>query len=347
MSGVLPRIGIRLSGAVTPQACIELAQAAEANGLASVWFAENPFQGGVFTTAGACAAATKRVRIGIGVVNPYTRHPVQTAMEFVALDRLAGGRAILGIGSGIAAPIRRMGIGNTRPVTAVREAVSILRALLPGNAITYRGSIFRLEDARLSLPRPDVPIYFGPRSGVSIYLAGAGLPMLRACGKIADGLIVSNLTPLRSTERMVAIVTEAAERAGRERPAIVQYIPCVARSNGMEARQTVKSAIAEVLTSFWPIGDRWPPAREAIVTESGIPRREFVAALDRLRRGEDVVSALDDRFVEAFAIAGTAEECLAQAARYRVAGVDELALTIAGPQPLMDISYLGRALVSS
>jgi alkanesulfonate monooxygenase SsuD/methylene tetrahydromethanopterin reductase-like flavin-dependent oxidoreductase (luciferase family) len=101
------------------------------------------------------------------------------------------------------------------------------------------------------------------------------------------------------------------------------------------------------LTSFWPIGDRWPPAREAIVTESGIPRREFVAALDRLRRGEDVVSALDDRFVEAFAIAGTAEECLAQAARYRVAGVDELALTIAGPQPLMDISYLGRALVSS
>ena len=102
MSGALPRIGIRLSGAIAPQSSIELARAAEAAAFASVWFAENPFQRGVFTAAGACAAATARVRIGTGVVNPYTRHPVQIAMEFAVLDELAEGRAILGLGSGIA-----------------------------------------------------------------------------------------------------------------------------------------------------------------------------------------------------------------------------------------------------
>jgi 5,10-methylenetetrahydromethanopterin reductase len=344
MIDALPKIGIRLSGAVAPQASIELAQAAEVSGFASIWFAENPFQRGVFTTAGACAAATSRVRIGIGVVNPYTRHPVQIAMEFAALDELASGRAVLGLGSGIAAPIRRMGIDNSRPVTAVSEAADILRFLLPGNAITYRGSIFKLEDARLSLPRPDVPIYFGPRSGVPIYLAGAGEPMLRACGEIADGLIISNLTPLRSAQRLIETVAEAAAQAGRPRPAIVQYIPCVARSDGAEARHTVKSAIAEMLRTFWPSSDDWPQAKEKIVAESGIGRRDFIAVLDRLRLGEDGVSALDDRFVAAFAIAGTAEECLAQAAHYHSAGVDELALTFAGPRPLQDIEYLGRAL---
>ncbi len=346
MSQELPRIGIRLSGAVVPRACVELAQAAEASGFASVWLAENPFQRGVFTTAGACAAATKRVRIGIGVVNPFTRHPVQIAMEFAALDELAGGRAIVGLGSGIATPIRRMGIDNSRPVTAVREAVGILRFLLPGNAITFRGSIFRLEEARLSLPRPDVPIDFGPRSGASIYLAGVGERMLGACGEIADGLIVSNLTPLRSTKRIIDIVTEAAKKAGRERPAIVQYVPCVARGDGEEARQTVKSAIGEMLTSFWPVDNDWPPSREATVAESGISRRDFTAALARLRQGEPASSVLDDRFVAVFAIAGTAEDCLTQAARYRAAGVNELALTFAGPRPLMDIPYLGRALTA-
>ena len=85
-------------------------------------------------------------------------------------------------------------------------------------------------------------------------------------------------------------------------------------------------------------------AREAIVAESGIPKRDFTAALERLRRGENAAPALDDRFAEAFAIAGTARECLTQAASYRAAGVDELALTIAGSRPLVDISYLSNIL---
>jgi hypothetical protein len=99
-----------------------------------------------------------------------------------------------------------------------------------------------------------------------------------------------------------------------------------------------------MLTAFWPAGAEWPALRETIVVQSGIPRPEFVAALDRLRRGEAADRVLDERFVDAFAIAGTAEECLARAARYRRAGVGELVLTFAGADPARDIGYLGRAL---
>ena len=54
-------------------------------------------------------------------------------------------------------------------------------------------------------------------------------------------------------------------------------------------------------------------------TCSGIAKPEVVAVLNRLRRGEPAESVLDDRFVAAFAVAGTTEDCLVQAAAYRSA----------------------------
>ncbi len=335
--GALPDIGIRLSGAIEPLRCIELAEAAENAGFASVWFAENPFQRGVMATAGACAAATARIRIGVGVVNPFSRHPSLIAMEFAALDALSQGRAILGIGSGIAAAVRQMGFDADRPVTAVREAVTIIRRMLASESVTTNGRVFQIDRARLDFPptRLDLPIY----------MAAAGERGLEACGEIADGLLVSNLTPLRSVERMSGILATAAARAGRATPRIVQYVPCVCRPDGDAARQTVKRTIGEMLKAFWPSHDNWPPAKEAIVRESGIPRHEFAAALDRLRRGENAAHALDEHHVAAFAIAGTADECLEQAARYRAAGVDELALTFVGDQPLDDMAYFARSIL--
>ena len=337
MSGAgLPQIGIRLSGALAPRRAIELARAAESAGLASLWFAENPFHRGVMGTAGACAAATQRLRIGIGVVNPYSRHPTLIAMEFAALDELAEGRAMLGIGSGIAAATQRMGVADGRPVTAVREAIAIVRAMLAGDSVTYRGRVFAVDGVRLaSRPwRPDPPIY----------MAAAGERALRACGEVADGLIISNLTPPRSTERLAAAVGDAARTAGRAMPRIVQYVPCAVGPDGDAARAAAKVAIGGMLTSFWSAGDDWPPAKEAIVNDSGVPRREFSDALARLRRGDDVATVLDARFIAAFAIAGTPAECLRQAARYRAAGVDELALTFPSAHPEADIACLAGAL---
>ena len=89
-----------------------------------------------------------------------------------------------------------------------------------------------------------------------------------------------------------------------------------------------------MLTAFWPAGTAWPALRETIVLQSGIPRPEFVAALDRLRRGEAADRVLDERFVDAFAIAGTAEECLVAAARYRRAGlVRKCSVDLRGDDP--------------
>lgn len=156
--------------------------------------------------------------------------------------------------------------------------------------------------------------------------------------------MISNLSPVGFAERAARIVRQNAAASGRRAPQIVQYVPCVARPDGAAAREAVTEAVGEMLTAFWPIGPQWPAAKEAIVRHSGIPRGEFAASLDRLRRGEPPARVLDNRFVEAFAIAGTAAECLTQAAIYRQAGVTELVLTLAGAQPQIDMAYLGEAL---
>jgi len=330
----LPEIGVRLSGALDPHCSIELATAADGTGFASVWFAENPFQRGIMATVGACAAATRRARIGIGVINPYSRHPVQIAMDIAALDELSSGRVVLGLGSGIAGGMRQMGFDPGRPVAAVSEAIAIIRAMLGGEAVKFNGRVFSVDGVRLDFPARQLPIY----------MAAGSERALRVCGMVADGLIISNMTPPRLTERLTEIVVEAATVAGKEKPRVVQYVPCAIGADNEAARRIAITMIGEALTLLWPIGDEWPQRREAAVEATGVPRHEFRAALDRLRLGEAAADVLDDRFVDAFALAGTAEECLRQAARYHRAGVDELALTFAGAEPVEQMTHLAKAL---
>ena len=126
---MLPVIGVRLHGGMAPKTCMQLSRVAELNGFASVWFAENPFDRGVLPTAAACAITTEQIKVGIGVFNPYNRHPTLIAMEMGALDELSNGRAMLGIGSGIGTAIERMGLSYAKPVGAVRDAIHIVRAM--------------------------------------------------------------------------------------------------------------------------------------------------------------------------------------------------------------------------
>jgi 5,10-methylenetetrahydromethanopterin reductase len=336
VSAELPLLGLRLHGGLDPALCVDLARAAERAGLKSLWFAENPFARAALPASAACAAATGRLAIGLGAINPYSRHPTLIAMEAGALDELARGRARLGVGSGIEAAVRQMGFAYDRPLAAVREAVHIVRALLRGETVSFAGRVFRVDGARLGYtpPRPDLPIAIAAISDRGVALAG----------EIADMLLVSNLCPPGYTRRAAAILRQAAARAGRPPPAIVQYVPCVPGRDGDAARRLARLGLADMLAALWPKAEPWPPWRETIVAESGIPRADFAGAIARLRAGEPAAAVLDERYVAAFAIAGTAAECLDQASVYRAAGVGELALGLVGPDPAADLDYLASGL---
>jgi alkanesulfonate monooxygenase SsuD/methylene tetrahydromethanopterin reductase-like flavin-dependent oxidoreductase (luciferase family) len=88
------------------------------------------------------------------------------------------------------------------------------------------------------------------------------------------------------------------------------------------------------------------PSAKVALRHSGIPDADLAGAIDRIAAGDRAEDILDDRFVDAFAIAGSAEQCRERIGAYARAGVSELALTFVGAQPVADIEYLGRALIS-
>jgi 5,10-methylenetetrahydromethanopterin reductase len=335
-SARLPRLAIRLDGTLSPQACIALARAAESNGFSALWFAENPFARSAVPAAAACAVATRQLRIGIGVVNPFSRHPSLIAMEWGALDELTEGRAMLGIGAGIAAAVRQIGSGWDRPLSAVREAIHIVRALLRGGEVSCQGRVFMVDRVRLG--------YLPPRPELPIYMAAVGERSLRAAGEIADGVILSNMLTPGYSQRAASIVGAGAAAAHRPSPPIVQYVPCAVDRDRDEARRRIKPPLARALIGFWQLGEERPARRELMVEPSGIPQADFARTIARLRNGEPAEQVIGEDLVDAFAIAGTPEECLAQAALYRKARVDELALHLIGAEPVRDVKLLGVAI---
>src|SRR5215831_8696093 len=157
MRSDLPRFSLRLHQGLTPQACRALAASAEAHGFHTLWFAENPFGRAILPTVAACAADTSRVRIGLGILNPYQHHPTLIAQEAAVLDELSAGRVRLGIGSGIGQRIVRLGT-RYRPLAALNDTVQIVRGLLRHETVGHRGHAFSADRVALEFaaPRPDI-----------------------------------------------------------------------------------------------------------------------------------------------------------------------------------------------
>ncbi len=335
----LPSIGVRVHGGMPAARCIALATAAEANGFASLWFAENPFNRGVVPAVAGAVLATKRLRVGIGVVNPYNRHPTLIAMEIAALDELAQGRAALGIGSGIGERVMQMGLPYDKPLGAVRDAIAITKGMLRGDTVTYAGAVFSTKGARLEFP--------APRPHMPILMAAMGEQALRLCGQVADGLMISNLCPPGFARHARSLMAEGAAKAGRAPPqTIIQYAPCVVGADRAAARRRVCAALGEMLSAYWALYDRWPATKAAIIRDSGIEEKEFAVAIARIKSGDAPADVLDDRYVDAYALAGNAEDWLAGVQRFMQAGVSELVLTFVSSEPLQDMAYLAPLLTA-
>jgi len=126
-------------------------QLAEDAGFESLWVTERYFHEETFSMLGFLAAVTQRIKLGVGVVNPYTRNPALLAMASATLDRLSGGRFLLGLGRSEQPVIQdKMGIpyGNSR--TALVETVSHLRRLFAGERVTTQEGRSKLNNVKLA-----------------------------------------------------------------------------------------------------------------------------------------------------------------------------------------------------
>ena len=279
------RLAIRLhSGMAVPRA-IELGKLAEQCGFHTVWFAENPFERGVLPALSVIASTTRSLRLGLGVVNPFNRHPTLMAMEASALAELAPGRIVLGIGSGIAEAVTRMGFSYDRPVSAVADATRIARGMLSGDTVSHDGSVFKAAGVRLGYQ-----VTGGP---VPIFLAAMADRALRTVGELGDGLLIGNMCPPAYTARALTQVAAGARAVARD-PAtieVVKYVPCAI---GPGARDAVKNTIGRLLGSYWQLYEDAPKVRATISEGNQIEPQRFARAVDRVIAGEQGAAVLEE-----------------------------------------------------
>jgi 5,10-methylenetetrahydromethanopterin reductase len=88
------------------------------------------------------AGATERVRLGPAALNAQTLHPVEIAGQIASLDHVSEGRAYLGLVTG--AWLDLLGLHESRPLTRLREAVTIVQRLLAGDRSGFSGARFEL-----------------------------------------------------------------------------------------------------------------------------------------------------------------------------------------------------------
>ncbi len=163
----MPRFGLTVPLTGVPLADHpDLFRQAEAAGYDDLWTGETNGADG-FTPLAVAAAVTSTIRLGTGVVNPYTRGPSILAQHAAALQDASGGRFVLGIGSSSNVIVERWnGVPFVKPLSAVREAVEQLRPVLAGE----RGhGGFKLEAA----PATPVPIVIAALRGKMLALAAS------------------------------------------------------------------------------------------------------------------------------------------------------------------------------
>ena len=109
------------------------------------------------------ARETERLAVGWGIISPYTRHPIQIAMEARVTQEAAGpGRFYLGLGVSKIF-MRHAGIGEgAKPVAAMKEAAQIIRGVLGGEALDVDGKVFSAHVPALARRRGDAALGRAP-----------------------------------------------------------------------------------------------------------------------------------------------------------------------------------------
>jgi 5,10-methylenetetrahydromethanopterin reductase len=271
------------------------------------------------------ARETDRLAVGWGIISPFTRHPIQIAMEARVTQEAAGpGRFYLGLG--VSKIFMRHAAVESKPVAAMKEAAEIVRGMLAGEALDLDGKVFSAHVPALKddadTPRWDVPLYF----------AGTGPMMLRAAAQAADGLLTASIT----TPAFVRYVRGELEAAGRDPDSLDLGCTIVAsidedRDRGRDgAREIAGMYLANKVQNI-------QAAADTLLECAGLTQDEIRPVAEAMEHGGRLAAkaAVTDEILDKCKpIAGTPEDCIAAIREYKDAGCTHVMLELWGDDRL-------------
>ncbi len=317
-------LGLVIGSAVGPEHLVASARSAEAAGFDEIWLAEDFFFTGGVAGANIALGATERIGVRLGVVSAVVRHPALLAMEVATTARAHPGRFLPGIGLGVPAWMRQMGLMPRSPLTAMRECVTGLRRLLRGEEVTENGEVFTFDGVRLVYPQTEpVPIHMGV----------LGPKMLQLSGEIADGSVLSVGAGVEYVTWARGQIDVGRERAGRTDP---HHLTVFAIYSVDHDPQRAVAAARATLAFYKAVG-----GRNALTDVAGVSDR----LEEMLARGgpETVAAEMPDDWVERLTVAGSPHDVTEKIRRLLAAGADSVALFPTPGERAADIIALTAA----
>jgi probable F420-dependent oxidoreductase len=293
---------------------VDLARKAESAGFSHVWtFDSHLLWQEPFVIYSQILAQTSRVVVGPMVTNPGTRDWTVTASLFATLNEMYGDRTICGIGRGDSA-LRTLGLPpNT--LKELGECVHVIRELVAGRPVTYRGNEVRLPWVR-------------PGTELPVWVAAYGPKALALTGEVGDGYILQLADP-DIAAWMIGSVRAAAEKAGRD-PAAIKF--CVAAPAYVgddlahQREQTrwfggmVGNHVADIVARYGSTG-----AVPQALTDYIEGRRGYDYA-QHGKAGNTHTDFVPDGIVDRFCLLGPVQAHLSRLRELRDLGVDQFAV---------------------
>jgi 5,10-methylenetetrahydromethanopterin reductase len=301
-------VALYLQDAHTLRQGMGFARYAEAKGFDAVWQAESRLVREATVPMAAFASVTERIKVGSGVVDCWSRNPARLAATFSTLDDLAPGRVILGIGAWWDPLAAKVGISRAKPLRAMREIVTAVRALLHNETVTMHGEFVHLDGVELDY------VYQERRAkDVPIYLGATGMQMMELAGEICDGVVLNYLVSPDYNRVAMEHLAAGAAKAGRsvddiDRP---QLVVCSVHEDRATALDMARLMVTQYLGQ-----------QPHIMKASGVPQ----SLLDRVgevltwpathEQVEAASKLVPDEIVQMLTASGTADEARAKVAEY-------------------------------
>ena len=275
------------------------------------------------------ARETERLTIGWGIISPFTRHPVQVAMDARVVQEAAGpGRFLLGFGTSKIF-LNNAGMQTNRTLGPMRDAVAIVRGVLAGDDFQYEGQTWNADVPAL---REEAET---PREVPPVYVAATAPKMQALAGEIADGC----LTP--------SITTPAFVRYTRENVAADIDIGCtVIASIDSDDRERGRDGAREIGAMY--LANKFQNIRGAadtLLELAGIEMESLRPVAEAMERGGRLAAkaeVTDDLLDRCKPIAGTPSDCIQAIEEYRDAGCTHVMLELWGERRHEQLRLFGE-----
>jgi F420-dependent oxidoreductase-like protein len=302
----------------SPLELIELAQEAERLGFDSAWAAE-AWGTDAVTVLSWLAATTSTIKVGSAIMQIPGRTPANCAMTAMTLDRLSGGRFILGLGtSGPQVVEGWHGEPWGKPLGKTREYVEIVRSALRRETVEHHGAHYDIPyggPGASGLGKPLKLMARPLRADIPIYLASISPRAVQLAAEIGDGWIPIFFDPQTAREVFGAVF----ERDGFE---VAPSVPVVLTGDVQAGRDSLKPYYALYVGGMGARGKNFYNSLLARYGFEAEARRIQDLYLDGKQR--EAAAAVPDAFVDRVSLVGPKERIAERIETFREAGATTL-----------------------